>query len=49
MPKSNGWINDIHNSYKEIEDNCGTYDNEEWINKQKHELSIRAKINKAWL
>jgi len=47
MPKSNGWINDIHNSYKEIEDNCGTYDNEEWINKQKHRVKNFKKEKKV--
>ena len=38
MSKSNGWINSIYSSYDEIEDGAGTYDNVEWINKQKYRV-----------
>ena len=38
MSKSNGWINSIYSSYDEIEDGAGTYDNIEWINKQKYRV-----------
>tara|TARA_B100000214_G_scaffold367041_1_gene336723 strand:+ start:1122 stop:1853 length:732 start_codon:yes stop_codon:yes gene_type:complete len=38
MSRSNGWINSIYNSYEELKDSTGTYDNIEWINKQKYRV-----------
>ena len=38
MTKSNGWINVIYNSYSEISLDLGTYNNDDWINKQKNRV-----------
>tara|TARA_A100001515_G_scaffold89742_1_gene71352 strand:- start:19 stop:747 length:729 start_codon:yes stop_codon:yes gene_type:complete len=38
MSKSNGWITVIHNNYDDIKNTPGTYDNTDWVDKQKNRV-----------